>query len=162
MNRSAMAMGAVLALCGLSVAAQQPMASAAQRAAIFKAAGAVQKGGQWRLCADDPNGGAASLEQYRDINGDGHMDALVTDSGTYCYGMTGVGYVLLAGQAGGGWKTLDAGGGIIEFQKGKGMDGWPDILLGGPGFCFPLLRWNGREYALHGHAYEGKPCKPPM
>jgi hypothetical protein len=37
----------------------------------------------------------------------------VTDGGSYCYGSTEVGYVLLAGQAGGGWKTLDAGGGIV-------------------------------------------------
>ena len=155
-------MGSGLALCGLPVLAQHPVASAAQRAAIFKAAGAVQKGGQWRLCADDPNGGSASLEQFRDINGDGRVDALVTDSGTFCYGMTGAGYVLLAGQAGGGWKTMDQNTGIVEFLPGKGKDGWPDISVGGPGFCFPVLRWNGREYALHGHAYEGKPCKPSM
>ncbi|MFT3896671.1 MAG: hypothetical protein QM719_03090 [Thermomonas sp.] len=134
--------------------------SAAERAAVFKAAGAVQKGGQWRLCPEDPHGGAASLEQYRDLNGDGYKDALVTDGGTYCYGSTEAGYVLLAGQAGGGWKTLDAGGGIVEFQSGKGKDGWPDILLGGPGFCFPVLRWNGREYAVNRHEYEGKACRP--
>lgn len=134
--------------------------SAADRAAVFKAAGAVRKGGQWRLCPDDPHGGAASVEQFRDINGDGYKDALVTDGGSFCYGSTEAGYVLLAGQAGGVWKTLDAGSGIVEFQAGKGKDGWPDLLLGGPGFCFPVLRWNGREYAVHGHEYEGKPCTP--
>jgi len=136
--------------------------SAADRAAVFKAAGAVQKGGQWRLCPDDPHGGAASLEQFRDINGDGYKDALVTDSGIYCYGSTEAGYVLLAGQADGAWKTMDAGGGIVEFQAGKGKDGWPDILLGGPGFCFPVLRWNGREYAVNRHEYEGKACRPNL
>ena len=134
--------------------------SAAERAAVFKAAGAVRKEGQWRLCPDDPRGGAASLEQFRDINGDGYKDALVTDGGTFCYGSTEAGYVLLAGQADGGWKTLDGGGGIVEFQAGEGQDGWPDILLGGPGFCFPVLRWNGREYAVHRHEYEGKACRP--
>jgi hypothetical protein len=29
------------------------------------------------------------------------------------------------------------------------------------GFCFPVERWDGREYALHRFQYEGKPCKPP-
>lgn len=24
---------------------------------------------------------------------------------------------------------------------------------------FPLLRWNGKEYILHRHQYEGKPCR---
>jgi hypothetical protein len=134
-------------------------ASATDQAAVFKAAGAVRKDGQWRLCPEDPRGGPASVEQFRDINGDGYKDALVTDSGIYCYGGTEAGYVLLAGQADGGWKTLDAGGGIVEFQAGKGKDGWPDILLGGPGFCFPVLRWNGSEYAVRGHEYEGKPCR---
>ena len=41
------------------------------------------------------------------------------------------------------------------------MDGWPDIQVGGPGFCFPVLRWNGKEYILNRHEYEGKPCEQP-
>lgn len=24
--------------------------------------------------------------------------------------------------------------------------GYPDLLIGGPGFCFPVYRWNGTEY----------------
>jgi hypothetical protein len=160
------AFAAYAAVAGIALSPQAAHAQAAgelsdaARVAVFKAAGAVRKGGHWRLCPDDPHDSAASLEQFRDINGDGYKDALVTDGGSYCYGSTEVGYVLLAGQANGGWKTLDAGGGIVEFQGGTGKDGWPDILLGGPGFCFPVLRWNGGEYAVHGHEYEGKACRP--
>jgi hypothetical protein len=36
----------------------------------------------------------------------------------------------------------------------------PSIDIGGPGFCFPVQRWNGREYRLHGYQHEGKVCKP--
>jgi len=50
--------------------------------------------------------------------------------------------------------------GVPEFLSSKGKDGWPDISIGGPGFCFPVQRWNGREYAVHRHEYEGKACKP--
>jgi hypothetical protein len=39
--------------------------------------------------------------------------------------------------------------------------GWPDISVGGTGFCFPVERWNGREYKHQRWDYEGKPCKPP-
>ena len=38
---------------------------------------------------------------------------------------------------------------------------WPDISVGGPGFCFPVERWNGKEYKLNRFEYEGKRCKPP-
>ena len=38
--------------------------------------------------------------------------------------------------------------------------GWPDIQMGGPGFCFPVWRWNGSAYALNRFEYEGKRCKP--
>ena len=49
---------------------------------------------------------------------------------------------------------------IPEFLETTGKDGWPDISVGGPGFCFPVERWNGSEYVLHRHEYEGKACKP--
>jgi hypothetical protein len=45
--------------------------------------------------------------------------------------------------------------------KTKGKDGWPDISVGGPGFCFPVQRWNGKAYELNRFEYEGKRCKPP-
>jgi len=44
--------------------------------------------------------------------------------------------------------------------KTRGAGGWPDILVGGPGFCFPVERWNGKAYELHRFEYEGKRCKP--
>ena len=37
----------------------------------------------------------------------------------------------------------------------------PELEVGGPGFCFPVLRWNGRAFAPSRHAYDGKPCTPP-
>jgi hypothetical protein len=27
--------------------------------------------------------------------------------------------------------------------------------------CFPVLRWNGREYKQQRWQYDGKPCRPP-
>ena len=38
---------------------------------------------------------------------------------------------------------------VLETLKTKGAGGWPDIVLGGPGFCFPVVRFNGKAYANH-------------
>ena len=134
--------------------------SAAERAAAFKASGAVQRGGQWVACPDDPHGGGAEIGEVRDLNGDGRLEVVVVGNGSFCYGQAETGYSLLGKQADGGWKLLDANNGIPEFLQTHGKDGWPDISVGGPGFCFPVLRWNGREYAVNRHEYEGKACRP--
>jgi hypothetical protein len=88
-------------------------------------------------------------------------EAVLTEGGTYCYGNTGQGYWLVSKLANGSWKLVTNGTGILEFLKTKGADGWPDVSVGGPGFCFPVERWNGREYKLQRWEYEGKACKPP-
>lgn len=136
--------------------------SVADRTAAFKASGALQRGGQWVACADDPHGGAAEIGEVRDLNGDGRPEVVVMGNGSFCYGHAETGYSLLSKQADGRWKLMDANNGIPEFLKTRGKDGWPDISVGGPGFCFPVLRWNGREYAVHRHEYEGKACKPNL
>ncbi|TNE30337.1 MAG: hypothetical protein EP350_08685 [Alphaproteobacteria bacterium] len=51
-------------------------------------------------------------------------------------------------QAGGAWRLLYQRGGIPEFRKTKGIHGWPDIVVGGPRFCFPVVRRNGKTYTL--------------
>ncbi len=132
----------------------------ADRLAVFKAAGAVQRKDIWVMCADDPDSSGAMIESVRDLNGDGRPEAVVTEGGTFCYGHAGTGYQLLSKQADGKWRAMSGGSGIPEFLKTKGVGGWPDISVGGPGFCFPVERWNGKAYALHRFEYEGKRCKP--
>lgn len=133
---------------------------AGERAAIFKAAGAVQRGDAWVICAEDPRGDGASIDQVRDLNGDGRLEAVVSEAGTFCYGAAGTGFQLVGKQADGSWKHITGDNGIPEFLESRGTDGWPDISIGGPGFCFPVQRWNGKEYSVDRHEYEGKPCKP--
>ena len=139
--------------------------SDADKMAVFKAAGAVQRKGAWVICEPPADSGApassgATLDMVRDLNGDGRPEAVVSDGGTYCYGHAGTGFQLLSKQANGNWKVIAGNSGMPEFLKTKGKDGWPDISVGGPGFCFPVERWNGKEYALHRFEYEGKRCKP--
>ena len=94
-----------------------------------------------------------------DLNGDGRPEAIVTEGGTYCYGNTGTGFWLVSQQADGSWKLITNSQGSAEFLKTRGVGGWPDLLIGGPGFCFPVQRWNGKAYIPNRREYEGKPCK---
>src|SRR3546814_19849632 len=54
-----------------AVSAQTPPVSAklgaAARAAIFKAAGAVQRGGKWIICKEDPQAYGANIAEVRDL-----------------------------------------------------------------------------------------------
>jgi hypothetical protein len=114
----------------------------AERAAAFKAAGFTPTRGKYLACDK-----SAELQiEIRDLNGDGRPDALITDEGTECYGNTGTGYVIVTKAADGTWRRLFNSPGIPEFQKTRGVGGWPDVVNGGPGFCFAILRWNGSDY----------------
>jgi hypothetical protein len=158
------ALGVMVAVGPQAMAAQAAAGMAlseADQAAVFKAAGAVQRKGMWVMCTDDPNPGGATIETVSDLNGDGRPEAVVADGGTYCYGSTGTAFKLLSKQANGSWRVMTGDTGMPEFLKTHGVGGWPDISVGGPGFCFPVERWNGKEYKLNRFEYEGKRCKPP-
>jgi hypothetical protein len=143
-----------------SVAGAPTRLAPIDEAAAFKAAGFTLKGKRWQACDDPtPTYTPGIIQEIRDLNGDGLPEAIITEGGTYCYGNTGVGYSLVSKQAKGGWKLITNGTGMLNILKTKGAGNWPDLEIGGPGFCFPVLRWNGRQYAVHRHQYEGKPCR---
>jgi hypothetical protein len=156
-----LALVATLAAIPASAEAQAPSdLSDADRVAVFKAAGAVHRADKWIICGDDPEASGASIDEVRDLNGDGQPEAVVSEGGSFCYGFTGTGFQLLSRQADGHWNRITGDIGIPEFLKTRGVGGWPDISIGGPGFCFPVQRWNGTEYVVQRHEYEGKACKP--
>jgi hypothetical protein len=131
-------------------------------AAIFRAAGLVKRSQQWRSDCDDPGTasyGPGTIETRKDLNGDGRPEAVVIEQSVYCYGNTGTGFWLVSQQADGSWKLITSGVGVADFLRTKGVGGWPDIQIGGPGFCFPVERWNGTKYILNRREYEGRPCR---
>lgn len=156
-------LGVVLAFSASTALAADIKLSPADTAAAFKAAGFVKKGSRWEGCGDPGTMSytPGAIETVRDINGDGQPEAIITEGSTYCFGHTGTGYTIVSKQAAGGWKVISGGSGIPNLLATKGSGGWPDIEIGGPGFCFPVERWNGKEYRLHRHQYEGKVCRPP-
>lgn len=133
------------------------------RAAAFSVAGFKFQGGKWSACGDPGTPGymPGQIETVDDLNGDGRPEAVITEGSTFCFGMTGKGFTLVSKQADGSWKSITSSQGIPNFLATKGVGGWPDIEIGGPGFCFPVDRWNGRAYVLNRHQYEGRACRPP-
>ena len=137
-------------------------APAAEQSVIFKAAGFTQHGNAWKSGnCDGMESGSYSpgnIDDYRDLNADGRPEAIVTESSAVCYGMTGTHFWLVSKQADGSWKLTYDKTAMPDLLKTKGANGWPDILLGGPGFCFPVVRWNGTSYVNNRMEYEGKRC----
>jgi hypothetical protein len=135
----------------------------AEQSAIFTAAGFKQQRGAWRTGCDQPGQGdyqPGAVETYRDLNGDGRPEAVVTEGGSYCYGNTGTGFWLLTRQANGRWTKVYDSQGVAEILETRGVARMPDISIGGPGFCFLVVRWNGKAYVRNRFEYEGKRCKP--
>lgn len=161
MNTRILIVAAAMFACSATANSAPASLIPADQAAAFKAAGFTLKGKQWRNCDDPtPTYSPGDIAEVRDLNGDGRPEAVITEGGTYCFGHTGAGYTVVSKQANGSWKKVTGGTGIATFLQTKGKDGWPDIEVGGPGFCFPVIRWNGREYSPNRYEYEGKACRP--
>jgi hypothetical protein len=134
-------------LATVTVAAPPAAPSAADKVAIFKAAGFKAKGGQFTRCPEDtaPSHSPGSIEM-EDLNADGVAEAWVKESSTFCYGNTAEAFVLLTKDAKTCWRIILDQVGIAVTQTTK-HKGWPDIEVGGPGMGpFPVFRWDGTKY----------------
>jgi hypothetical protein len=160
MPKRALACAALALPLATATALAAPPLPATEQARAYQAAGVRKGPGGWRLC-DIPGPGAtpASLAAIGDLDGDGQPEALVTEDNGACYGATGSGYALVSRAPNGAWRLMAKGAGIVTPLATRGAGGWPDLEIGGPGFCFPVLRWNGRSYVEQRTAYEGKPCR---
>lgn len=147
-------LSALCMLSSISFAEQQhPTVPTKERDLIFKAAGFKKVNGAWLGNCD-----TGQITMYKDLNGDGLSDAVISDSSSSCYGRTGVGYYLMAQTTKGTWKKIFENSGAPTFLETKGKDGWPDIHNLGAGFCFAVYRWDAKTYDVNRYEYEGKSC----
>lgn len=126
----------------------------------FLAAGFSKKGRKWIGCEGDST---AEIRDngLRDLNGDGVNELIITEQSGPCYGNTGEAFYVMARGADQKWHKLYSTVGIPTFfaPTVKTPGNWPDIEIGGPGFCFPLYRWNGKAYVfLKKNAYSKGAC----
>ncbi|WP_114946504.1 hypothetical protein [Microvirga calopogonii] len=100
-----------------------------------------------------------------DLNGDGVEEVMITarheDGGAGCFGRVGVSKTLMIKTKSGEWKAnLGYLSDPITVMPEK-SGGFPDLELGGPGFCHPIWRWNGAEYDLYRRCVDGKLVMAP-
>ena len=173
-GKGAAAMKALAAAAPVAAAPVAGRPSPQDRAAIMRAAGFTDPQGddRWTYGPDGCDGVWATIDQYRDINGDGRPDAVVGSDGDACFGMNQRKVILLTRSAA-GWDV------VTDFQMRFVVYGffprpgiaWPDIeMFDGmsgeqkpdgnivAGGCEHFLRWNGREYVAGGTSQNGRIC----
>jgi hypothetical protein len=139
-------------------AAQQPSAGAAilfaegdgglsvtDQNLIYESLGlALDSTGKGLTACDQPAGAVAS---FSDWNKDGNKEVLVIFGNSCTSGMAGSSVALfIKDSARAGYSTnLGFPGASADPQPTSNL-GYPDLLIGLPGFCFPVWRWDGKEY----------------
>jgi hypothetical protein len=60
----------------------------------------------------------------------------------HMFGSAGAGIYLLTSDGAAHWKLHNPGAGVYVVQESR-HQGYADVMIGGPGFCQPVLRWDG-------------------
>lgn len=84
-----------------------------------------------------------------DINKDGKEDVFILFGNSYTSGNTESSISLYVKTASGAYTMLLGFPGTLPDVLTTVSKGYPDLLIGGPGMEFPVLRWNGKDYAYH-------------
>ena len=119
---------------------------AADQAAIAAQLPLKMQGG---MLVDDSGCGreAYSQVEIRDLNGDGQPEVIVLAGNACASGMAGQTLTLFI-KTDGKWVphiNVPSGGyKVLPTQHG----GWPEIEVGGPGFCIPIWGMKGTAYDL--------------
>jgi hypothetical protein len=82
-----------------------------------------------------------------DLNGDAQPEVFVSLGSTCMFGFAGTGVSLFTRDGAGRWKSHDLGAGMYVVQETR-HEGYADVMVGGPGFCHPVLRWDGSSYVF--------------
>lgn len=84
-----------------------------------------------------------------DMNKDGKEEVFVLFGNGYTSGNTGSSIILYIKNAAGVYAPQLGFPGMAPDVLTTANLGYPDLLVGGPGFEFPVLRWNGKTYNNH-------------
>jgi hypothetical protein len=82
-----------------------------------------------------------------DLNGDQRPEVFVSLGSACMFGSAGTGVYLLTRDGAGHWKLHNLGAGVYAVQETR-HQGYADVMIGGPGFCQPVLRWDGSTYVF--------------
>lgn len=82
-----------------------------------------------------------------DLNKDGKEEIFVLFGNSFTSGATGSSIVLFIKNPAGGYSENLGFPGTAPDVLATTSKGYPDLLIGGPGFEFPVWRWNGKTYS---------------
>ncbi len=94
----------------------------------------------------NPGTGDIQIETA-DLNGDKKPEVVVSLGSTCMFGFAGTGVSLFIQRAPGQWQSHKLGTGVFVVQETR-HKGYADVMIGGPGFCQPILRWDGKTYVF--------------
>lgn len=86
-----------------------------------------------------------------DLNNDKSEEIFIIISSSFLYGNTGQGFNLLAKDKTGKYVSIFAAPGIPGVIENPGAE-YPSLLLGGPGFVFPIYVWKDGKYEQNGES----------
>ena len=81
-----------------------------------------------------------------DLNKDGKEEVFILFGNSYTSGMTGSSIIVFIADRNGTYKMNLGFPGTLPDALSTANMGYPDLLIGGPGFEFPVWRWNGKAY----------------
>lgn len=84
-----------------------------------------------------------------DLNKDGKEEIFVSFGNSYTSGHTGQSIALFIKDATGKYKMHFGFPGMVPYAMAAAANKYPDLIVGGPGFTFPVYRWNGKAYTLN-------------
>ena len=88
----------------------------------------------------------AAIVMPTDLNKDGKEEIFITYGNSFTSGNAGSSVVLFIKNSSGTYEMNLGFPGMTPDILTTMNKGYPDILVGGPGFEFPVLRWNGTLY----------------
>lgn len=88
----------------------------------------------------------AALVLPTDMNKDGKEEIFVLFGNSFTSGMAGSSIILYIKNAPGVYAPQLGFPGMAPDVLVTNNLGYPDLLVGGPGFEFPVFRWNGKAY----------------
>lgn len=138
----------VLAAAFVSLACVGTVLAADQAAldAIQAATGGKMKAVKGKVIDEDCGEEIEYEAEAVDLNGDGQLEVMTQEFGS-CFGRAGVQMNLYIKDKSGKWQPQFGFPGSPKILEAKNQ-GFPDIEVLGPGTCFPVWRYNGKQYDI--------------
>jgi hypothetical protein len=138
--------------------------TAAEKSTLYKQLGFLLSADNKQFIADKDGADFPFEAQVfpTDLNKDGAEEIFIVYGNSYTSGNTGSSVVLFIKNTSGAYQMNLGFPGMAPEALATASKGYPDLVIGGPGFEFPVWRWNGKAYALYkkmGDAEYGKAKK---